>query len=77
MNIWTMAPKNNHLKYLQKAAKINEWMHFRIGSQIPLLMVMRNALLDFIIYFYWANPYEIRTIPIRMWECILEKASHK
>ena len=30
----TMAPINNHLKYLQKAAKINERMHFGIGRKL-------------------------------------------
>ena len=30
----TMAPTNNHLEYLQKAAKINERMHFGIGRKL-------------------------------------------
>ena len=29
----TMAPTNNHPEYLQKAAKINERMHFGIGRK--------------------------------------------
>ena len=32
-------------------------MHFGIGSQIPLLMP--NALLDFLIYVYWAKPKKL------------------